>query len=122
MQSSARRDTSGRLAITTESGKTYFSNGVCQCEAYRRSTACKHRALFRLYAIASEIEETVPEAVSLADDVAASDRKTLIVEIKAAWPKSWGPIEVELLRRFRCSDLNFFAEDVLRDIRLAIAA
>lgn len=36
------------VAITTETGRTYFANGVCQCEAYRRSTACKHRALARL--------------------------------------------------------------------------
>src|SRR5262245_60525668 len=82
------------LAITTESGKTYFSKGVCQCEAYRRSTACKHRALYRLYAIA---HETAPEAVSPADeeiaaDVAATPRRQLIVEIKAAWPKTWSPL------------------------------
>ena len=50
------------LAITTETGKTYFANGVCQCEAYKNRMPCKHRALHRLNAIA---EETAPEAVSL---------------------------------------------------------
>jgi len=110
------------LAITTETGNTYFANGVCQCRAYENSTACKHRALYRLYAIAQEIEETASVAVSLEQDIAATPRKALICEIKAAWPKTWPPIEVELLRRFKCSDLNFFADDVLRDIRLAIAA
>jgi hypothetical protein len=48
------------LAITTECGATYFANGECQCEAFKHSTACKHRALYRLYAIAAEIEETAP--------------------------------------------------------------
>src|SRR5262245_18475631 len=37
------------LAITTETGRKYFANGVCQCEAYHRSQACKHRSLYRLY-------------------------------------------------------------------------
>jgi hypothetical protein len=64
------------LAITTETGKTYFANGECQCEAYRRSTACKHRALYRLYQIAQEevadvATSTAPEAVSPASDSAA---------------------------------------------------
>jgi hypothetical protein len=36
------------IAVTTESGKTYFANGHCQCEAYRRGAPCKHRAAARL--------------------------------------------------------------------------
>jgi hypothetical protein len=36
------------VAITTENGKTYFANGACQCEAFRRNQPCKHRALARL--------------------------------------------------------------------------
>jgi hypothetical protein len=36
------------VAITTEQGKTYFANGACQCEAYRRNQPCRHRALARL--------------------------------------------------------------------------
>src|SRR5215510_4261202 len=108
------------LAITTESGKTYFANGVCQCEAYKRSTACKHRALYRLYAIA---HETALEAVSPADeeiaaDVAATPRRQLIVEIKAAWPKTWSPLAVELMARFRCNKLEFLDDDQLRRVRL----
>ena len=31
------------VAITTETGKTYFANGSCQCEAFRRGQPCKHR-------------------------------------------------------------------------------
>src|SRR6266508_3246239 len=56
------------LAITTETGNTYFANGVCSCEAYKHSTACKHRSLYRLYEIARELPEETAEAVSLADE------------------------------------------------------
>ncbi len=111
----------GCLAITTETGNTYFANGVCQCEAYQHSTACKHRALYRLYAIANEIEETAPAAVSLEDDVAASPRQHLIIEIENVWPKTWPPLYAELLARFGKSDLNDLDDDMLRRVRLAIA-
>src|SRR5262245_48548679 len=63
------------LAITTESGKTYFANGVCQCEAYKRSTACKHRALYRLTVIAAEIEAA--EEAARRCDVIIADIKTI---------------------------------------------
>jgi hypothetical protein len=111
------------LAITTETGNTYFANGVCQCDAYKHSTACKHRALYRLYAIASEIEETAP-AVSLADEVAASPRSNLIAEIKNIWPRFAPGVSLynELLARFGKSDLNDLDDDMLRRVRLAIAA
>jgi hypothetical protein len=66
--------------------------------------------------------EWMTEEEFFEDEVAATPREQLIVEIKAAWPKTWPPIETELLARYRCSDLNFFADDVLRAIRLAIAA
>ena len=36
------------VAVTTETGNTYFANGVCQCESFRRCQPCKHRALARL--------------------------------------------------------------------------
>jgi|SRR5262245_41914584 len=110
----------GYILITSNSGETYRVNGHCNCKAGVLGQACKHLAYRRLTEIAATIEETVP-AVSIADDVAATPRKALICEIKAAWPKTWPPIETELLARYRCSDLNFFADDVLRAIRLAIA-
>jgi len=114
------------LAITTETGNTYFANGECQCEAYKRSTACKHRSLYRLYAIANEIEETATPAVSPTDeeiiaDVEASPRKNLIIEIENVWPKTWPPLYTELLARFGKSDLNMLDDDQLRRVRLAIA-
>ena len=36
------------LIYHSESGKTYTANGRCQCEAFRASTACAHRAAARL--------------------------------------------------------------------------
>src|SRR5262245_2587040 len=111
-------------ALVTGKNGSHHANGACDCAAAKNGhTACYHRAAARLM----HNYETAPEAVSPADveiaaDVAATPRKQLIVEIKACWPKSWPPLHVELIRRFRCSDLNFFADDVLRAIRLAIAA
>ena len=62
------------LAITTETGKTYFANGICQCEAYKNRMPCKHRALHRLNAIA---EETAPDAVEVvATKGATSDARS----------------------------------------------
>lgn len=37
------------LLIGSPSGNTYIGNGACQCEAYRRSIPCWHRAAARLY-------------------------------------------------------------------------
>src|SRR5262245_19902055 len=111
------------LAITTETGNTYFANGVCQCRAYENSTACKHRALYRLYAIASEIEETAP-AVSLAADVAESSRENLIIEIENIWPRvePTTPLYRALLARFGVNRLDMLTTDLLKAVRIAIAA
>jgi hypothetical protein len=47
--------------FTTESGKTYRANGVCQCEAFFRSQPCKHRAAARLLALYAEaVKRTAP--------------------------------------------------------------
>jgi hypothetical protein len=42
--------------FTTESGKTYFANGVCQCEAFFRNQPCKHRTAARLLTLYREAE------------------------------------------------------------------
>jgi hypothetical protein len=42
------------VAITTETGKTYFANGVCQCEAFKNGQPCKHRSLYRLIQLYNE--------------------------------------------------------------------
>jgi hypothetical protein len=46
------------LAVTTESGKTYRANGVCQCEAFFRDQPCKHRAAARLLDLYNEAVAT----------------------------------------------------------------
>ncbi len=116
------------LAITTETGNTYFANGICSCEAYKRSTACKHRALYRLYAIAREevadvATSTAPVAVSFADDVVTSSRANLIAEITNIWPRFAPglPIETELMARFGVNRISMLDDDMLRRVRLAIA-
>jgi len=109
------------VMVTTETGHTYHANGSCQCRAFELGQPCKHRALARLIDLYNEAE-TAAGAVSLADDVAATPRRALICEIKAAWPKTWPPIYSELLARFGKSDLDMLDDDCLRRVRLAIAA
>jgi hypothetical protein len=46
--------------FTTESGKTYRANGVCQCEAFFRNQPCKHRAAARLLDLYCEAEAAKP--------------------------------------------------------------
>jgi hypothetical protein len=123
---------SDHILVTTENG-TYHANGVCQCKAYTQGgkAACKHRALYRLIQIAHETEAAEKAAVrcdaiiedikAIADDVAATPRKQLIVEIKACWPKTWPPIGVELMARFHRNQLEMLDDDSLRRVRLAIA-
>jgi hypothetical protein len=122
------------LAITTESGNTYFANGVCQCEAYKRSTACKHRALYRLYAIANELSaaeeaarrcdviieqiDAIAETLATTCDKPAT-RNEIIAEINATWPAGFNLAD-ELMRRFRVNSLSFLADDMLAGILAAI--
>jgi hypothetical protein len=40
--------------FTTESGKTYRANGVCQCDAFFHNQPCKHRSAARLLALYAE--------------------------------------------------------------------
>lgn len=112
------------IAITTETGNTYFANGVCQCEAYKHSTACKHRALYRLYQIAQETAPAVsPTDEEIIADVEASSRANIIAEIENIWPRFAPglPLYTELLARFGKSELSMLDDGALRDIRLAIA-
>ena len=101
------------IAVTTESGETYFANGVCQCKAYALGTPCKHRAAARLVEM---YNEAVAKAASPADE-----RQTLIDSIKSAWPKTWPPLYTELLARFGKSNLEMLDDDMLRRVRLAIS-
>lgn len=107
------------IAVTTESGETYFAYGVCDCKAFENGQACKHRALARLIEIANE---TAPEAVfeTLATKGATS-REDVIADVTAAWPKTWPPLASELLARFGKSQLSMLDDDSLRRVQLAIA-
>ena len=49
--------------FTTESGKTYRANGVCQCEAFFRDQPCKHRAAARLLNLYQEAAKAAPRIV-----------------------------------------------------------
>lgn len=49
------------IMVTTESGQTYHANGDhCQCEAFRRGQACKHRGLYRLVELYNVETESSP--------------------------------------------------------------
>ena len=50
----------GKMAITTESGETYFVNGVCSCKAFANGMICKHRVAYRIVALYNESPETAP--------------------------------------------------------------
>lgn len=95
------------VAITTESGQTYFANGVCQCRAYRNGQPCKHRAAARLVEIYNETHRDT--------------RASLIAEIKSIWPKTWPPLATELMARFGKNKLEMLDDDSLRRVRLAVA-
>ena len=49
--------------FTTESGKTYRANGVCQCQAFFLNQPCKHRAGARLLNLYQEALSGVSRVV-----------------------------------------------------------
>jgi hypothetical protein len=106
----------GYALVTTPTGQ-HRVNSRCDCAAAKHGhKECVHRVAKRLVEM---IEET--PAVSLEQDVAATPRKNLIIEIQNVWPKTWPPLYTELLARFGKSDLNMLDDDQLRRVRLAIA-
>lgn len=109
------------IAVTTESGETYFANGVCGCKAFSNGQACKHRALARLIEIAATIEETAPEAVSPAEVVATkgATRTDIIADIKARWPRDINLAD-ELMARFRRNSLEMLSVDFLIAIQATL--
>ena len=109
--------------VTTANGQ-YRVNGVCKCKAAQNGhTQCAHRAGKRLMAAYEETAPAVsPSDAEIAADVAATPRKQMIVEIKAAWPATWPPLGVELMARFKVNQLDMLDIDMLRAIRLTIAA
>src|SRR5262247_607715 len=55
------------VAVTTETGKTYFANGSCQCRAYELNQPCKHRALARLIELYNESDKLATKAATSAE-------------------------------------------------------
>src|SRR5262249_28196788 len=100
------------LVITTESGKTYRSNGVCQCEAFFRDQPCKHRAAARLITIYNETA-----------DMAVSTRQEIIADIKSTWSTKFPTVSraTELMPRYRHNQLEMLSIDFLTAIRTTIA-
>jgi len=66
---------------------------------------------------------TAPEAVSFAEEVAASPRANLIAEIENIWPRFAPglPLATELMARFRVNKLEMLDDEMLRRVRLAVA-
>jgi hypothetical protein len=106
-------------ALVTTANGTYAANGHCNCEAARNNhKECKHRAAARLM----DLYETASEAVSFVDDVEASSRETLIIEIENIWPRvETTPLADALMARFGRNQLEMLDDDLLRRVRLAIA-
>jgi hypothetical protein len=78
------------IAVTTESGQTYFANGACQCKAFELGQACKHRAaarLIELYEATPATEPTRPASApreprivrSIERDVVTGDRVKVVL-------------------------------------------
>jgi hypothetical protein len=107
-------------ALVTTANGTYAANGHCNCEAARRGhTQCYHRAAARLMDL---YETEVAALATFTADVAATPRQHLLIEIVNVWPKTWPPLAVELMARFRVNQLEMLDDDMLRRVRLAIAA
>src|SRR5262249_5227898 len=101
------------VAITTESGRTYFANGSCQCKAYELGQPCKHRALARLLDLYHEAEN-VTRAVS---------REELMADIETTWARKFPgeSLADNLMARFKVNKLSFLNVDFLRRVLAAIA-
>ena len=115
------------VLVTSPNGSYLVTAGHCPCAA--RTKHCYHRCAARIATLLEEAElaeaaarrcdAIIEDIKTIAADIQSSPRAELIADIR----RVGGPnLADALVRRFKCSDLNFFADDVLRDIRLAIAA
>ena len=97
--------------VSSPRGCYHIRHGFCDCPA--TVNHCYHVSGLRI--------------VSLADELATApvvSRPALIADIKAAWSRNFPGVSLadELLRRFRVNTLEYLPEDMLRAVRLAIAA
>lgn len=115
------------VAITTESDRTYFANGSCQCEAFRRGQPCKHRSAARLIELYNETltARSVATTTVLSNAAIACPQgecAALIANIKATWSRK-NPHEHlvdALMSRFGCNKLEMLNLDFLRRIQVAL--
>lgn len=98
-------------ALVTSQNGSYRVNGVCHCKAAQFGDAKRY------HRIAKRLQELIEEVAS----VAVPSRESLIAEIKSIWPKTWPPLAIELIARFRVNTLNYPDDESLRRVRLAIA-
>jgi hypothetical protein len=100
------------IAVTTETGKTYFANGSCQCRAYELGQPCKHRALARLIELYNERSSKILPSHS-----------DLINDIETIWPTKFPTVNLadELMARFKKNSLEMLSIDFLLAIRAIIA-
>lgn len=114
-------------ALVTTANNSYRVNGVCHCAAAQYGhTQCVHRCAKRITELLEE--SGLAEAAARRCDVIIADIKAIgssraevIAEIESIWPKTWPPLAVELMARFRVNSLNYLADDMLRAVRMAIA-
>jgi hypothetical protein len=115
------------VAITTETGETYFANGRCQCEAFRRNQPCKHRTAARLIELYNErmAARRVATATVLSNAASACpqvERAALIASIEATWSRKHQHEHLAdaLISRFGCNKLEMLNIDFLRRIQVAL--
>jgi hypothetical protein len=100
-------------ALVTTPNNSHVVNGACDCAAAQHGhKECVHRAAKRLIEML-EVAEPVATKAATKDDI--------IRDIHARWPKSWPPLAVELMARFRKNQLEMLADDMLRGVLAAIA-
>ena len=111
------------VAITTESGQTYFANGTCQCKAYELGQPCKHRALYRLLAIYNEAEKSSVTTTATIVATPVATRASLISSIKETWSSKFPTVSLadELMKRFKRNSLEMLSVDFLQAILAVIA-
>src|SRR5262249_21890793 len=109
------------LAVTTESGETYFANGSCQCQAHALRTPLKHRAAARPISMCTEGMIQNPKDTEMAHTT--DDGAELIADITATWSRRFPgeSLADNLMARFKVNALGFLNTDFLRRVLDAIA-
>lgn len=143
IEKAARLILSGELIVTplaygalvTSSNGTYATGATCSCKAARHNRAnCYHKAAARLIdlyeeallaeAAAKRCEVIIADIKAIAADIQASPRQHLIIEIENLWNRVEPTVALAdaLVARFGKNQLSMLPTEILKDIRLALAA